>query len=95
MIDASYLIASLNEVLGDNMFLRDANKADNLKGSVNCIFSDINTSIDSLETQLACTTNQTFKNMEELNKVRDAIKEHLKSQIDLDRQLLSTLGEWY
>ena len=31
MIDASYLIANLDEVLGDNMFLKDARKAENLK----------------------------------------------------------------
>ena len=95
MIDVSYLIASLDEVLGDNMFLKDANKAENLKGSVHCIFADINTRIDNLESQLTCTTNQTFTDMEELHKVRDAIIAYLKGQIELDRQLLSNLGEWY
>ena len=39
MIDVSYLITNLDEVLGDNMFLRDAKKAENLKGSIYSTFS--------------------------------------------------------
>ena len=33
MINVSHLIANLDEVLGDNMFLKDIQKAENLKGS--------------------------------------------------------------
>lgn len=46
MIDVSYLIANLDEVLGDNMFLKDIQKAENLKGSVHSIFNQIQTQID-------------------------------------------------
>ena len=38
MIDVSYLIADLDKVLGDNMFLKDAQKAENLKGSIYSTF---------------------------------------------------------
>ena len=79
MIDASYLIANLDEVLGDNMFLKDAKKADALKGSIHSIFCEINTRLDDLENQLMCTTNQTFHDMEELQKVKDALKGCLKT----------------
>lgn len=95
MIDVSTLIANLDEVLGDNMFLKDARKADNLKGSVHAIFTDLNTRIDNIETQLSYTTNQTFSDMEELTKVKNAIKQYLRGQIELDRQLLNDLGDWY
>lgn len=43
MIDVSYLIANLDEVLGDNMFLKDAHKAENLKGSIHSVFSEVET----------------------------------------------------
>ena len=66
MIDVSYLIANLDEVLGDNMFLKDAQKAENLKGSIHATFNQIETQIDQLECQLTATTNQTFSDMEEL-----------------------------
>ena len=46
MIDVSYLIANLDEVLGDNMFLKDARKAENLKGSIHSTFNQIETQID-------------------------------------------------
>ena len=46
MIDVSYLIADLDEILGDNMFLRDARKAENLKGSIHATFNQIETKID-------------------------------------------------
>lgn len=46
MIDVSYLIADLDEVLGDNMFLKDARKAKNLKGSIHSIFNQIGIKID-------------------------------------------------
>ena len=79
MIDVSALIANLDEVLGDNMFLKDARKADNLKSSVHTVFTDLNTRIDDIETQLLYTTNQTFSDMEELNKTKDALKDYLKT----------------
>lgn len=46
MINVSHLIANLDEVLGDNMFLKDIQKAENLKGSVHSIFNQIQTQID-------------------------------------------------
>lgn len=95
MIDVSCLIANLDAVLGDNMFLRDAHKADCLKGSVYSTFNQIETQIDQLECQLTATTSQTFSNMEELNKTKDALKDYLRNQIDLNQQLLRNLGEWY
>ena len=95
MIDVSYLITDLDKVLGDNMFLRDAKKAENLKGSIYSTFSQIETQIDQLECQLTATTNQTFSDMEELNKTKDALKDYLRNQIDLNQQLLRNLGEWY
>ena len=95
MIDVSYLIANLDEVLGDNMFLKDAKKADALKGSVHSVFCEVNTRLDGLENQLMCTTNQTFHDMEELNKVKDALRDYLKTQIDINQTLLRDLGEWY
>ena len=78
MIDASYLIANLDEVLGDNMFLKDARKAENLKGSIHSIFTEVNTRLDEIEHQLLFTTNQTFSDMEELTKTKDALKDYLK-----------------
>ena len=95
MIDVGCLIANLDAILGENMFLKDACKADALKGSINTVFCQVNTRLDSLETQLSYTTNQTFSDMENLSKVKDALKDYLKNQIDLNRQLLSNLGEWY
>ena len=95
MIDISYLIANLDEVLGDNMFLKDAHKADALKGSINTAFNQIGTQIDYMENRLSTTENQTFHDMEELNKTKDALKDYLKNQIDLNQQLLRNLGEWY
>lgn len=95
MIDVSYLIANLDEVLGDNMFLKDAHKADALKGSVHAVVNQVETQLDQLECQLNATTSQTFSDMEELQKVRDALKDYLKCQIDLNQQLLRNLGEWY
>ena len=57
MIDVSYLITNLDEVLGDNMFLKDAHKADALKGSVNTAFNQIGTQIDCIESRLSATEN--------------------------------------
>ena len=95
MIDASHLIANLDEVLGDNMFLKDIQKAENLKGSIHSIFDQIQTQIDQIDSQLTVTTNQTFSDMEELQKVRNALKDYLKNQIDINQTLLHNLGEWY
>ena len=33
--------------------------------------------------------------MEELQKVKNALKDYLKSQIDINQTLLRNLGEWY
>ena len=95
MIDVSYLIANLDEVLGDNMFLKDARKAENLKGSIHSTFSQIETQIAYMESRLSATENQTFHDMEELNKTKDALKDYLKAQIDINQTLLHNLGEWY
>lgn len=95
MLDVSYLIANLDEVLGDNMFLRDAQKAENLKGSIYSTFNQIETQIDCIESRLSITENQTFSDMEELNKTKEALKDYLRNQIDLNQQLLRNLGEWY
>ena len=95
MIDASHLIANLDEVLGDNMFLKDIQKAENLKGSVHSIFNQIQMQIDQIDCQLTTTTNQTFSDMEELQKVKEALKDYLKNQIDINQTLLYNLGEWY
>lgn len=93
MIDVSYLIANLDEILGDNMFLRDARKAENLKGSIHSTFSQIEMQIDCIESRLSVTENQTFHDMEELNKTKDALKDYLKTQIDINQTLLRSLGE--
>lgn len=95
MIDVSYLIANLDEVLGDNMFLRDARKAENLKGSIHSTFNQIETQIDCMESRLSATENQTFHDMEELNITKEALKDYLRNQIDLNQRLLRNLGEWY
>lgn len=95
MLDVSYLIANLDEVLGDNMFLKDAKKAENLKGSIHSAFNQIETQIDCIESRLSVTENQTFSDMEELNKTKDALKDYLRNQISLSQQLLRNLGEWY
>lgn len=95
MIDVSHLIANLDEILGENMFLKDAQKADNLKGSIHSVFREVETKLDQIESQLSCTTNQTFSDMEELSKVKEALKDYLKNQIDINKTLLSNLGEWY
>ena len=95
MIDVSYLIANLDEILGDNMFLRDARKAENLKGSIHSTFNQIETQIDCIESRLSATENQTFHDMEELNKTKDALKDYLKTQIGINQTLLRNLGEWY
>ena len=94
MIDVSYLIANLDEVLGDNMFLKDAKKAEALKGSIHSVFNQMETQIDQIKYQLSATTNQTFNDMEELNKTKEALKDYLKNQISLNQQLLRNLGEW-
>lgn len=95
MLDVSYLIANLDEVLGDNMFLKDAKKAENLKGSIHATFNQIETQIDCIDSRLSVTESQTFSDMEELNKTKDALKDYLRNQIDLNQQLLRNLGEWY
>lgn len=95
MIDVSYLIANLDEVLGDNMFLKDARKAENLKGSIHSTFNQIETQLDCIDSRLSVTESQTFSDMEELNKTKDALKDYLRNQIDLNQQLLRNLGEWY
>ena len=95
MIDASHLIANLDEVLGDNMFLKDARKAENLKGSIHLTFNQIETQIDCIESRLSVTENQTFSDMEELQKVKESLKDYLKNQIDINQTLLHNLGEWY
>ena len=95
MIDVSYLIADLDEILGDNMFLRDARKAENLKGSIYSTFNQIETQIDWIDGRLSVTESQTFSDMEELNKTKDALKDYLKAQIDINQTLLRNLGEWY
>lgn len=95
MIDVSYLIANLDEILEDNMFLRDARKAENLKGSIHSTFNQIETQIDCIESRLSVTENQTFHDMEELKKTKDALKDYLKTQIDINQTLLRNLGEWY
>ena len=95
MIDASHLIANLDEVLGDNMFLKDIQKAENLKGSVHSIFNQIQTQIDCIESRLSVTENQTFSDMEELNITKEVLKDYLRNQIDLNQRLLRNLGEWY
>ena len=95
MIDVSHLIANLDEVLGDNMFLKDIRMAENLKGSIHSTFNQIETQIDCIESRLSVTESQTFSDMEELNKTKDALKDYLRNQIDLNQQLLRNLGEWY
>lgn len=95
MIDVSYLIANLDEVLGENMFLKDARKADALKGSVHAVFNQVETQLDCIDSRLSVTENQTFSDMEELNKTKDALKDYLRNQIELSQRLLRNLGEWY
>lgn len=95
MIDVSYLIADLDEVLGDNMFLKDARKAENLKGSIHSIFNQIGIKIDQIDCQLTGTTDQANNNTVELNTMKDGLKDYLRNQINLNQQLLHNLGEWY
>ena len=95
MIDVSILIANLDEVLGDNMFLKDARKAEALKGSIHSVFNQMETKIDQIECQLSATANQAFNDIEELKKTKDALKDYLKTQIDISQTLLRNLGEWY
>ena len=64
MIHTYDLMLSLDEILGSNMFLKDAQKVDNLKGSISCIFGNIDTNMISIRTELDSTTNQTFTNLE-------------------------------
>ena len=85
MIDVSYLIADLDEILGDNIFLKDARKAENLKGSIHSTFNQIETQIDCIESILSVTESQTFSNMEELNKTKEALKDYHRTQIDLNQ----------
>lgn len=86
MIDISYLIADLDEILGDNMFLRDAaRKAENFKGSIYSTFNQIETQLDCIESRLSATESQTFSDMEELNKTKEALKDYLRNQIDLNQ----------
>ena len=57
MIDVSCLIANLDAILGDNMFLRDAHKADCLKGSVYSVFNQLETQLKCVESRLDVTEN--------------------------------------
>lgn len=96
MIDVGYLIADLDEVLGDNMFLKDARKAENLKGSIHSTFSQIETQIEQIESQLITTTDTAYRNDGEIQKIKNALFEYLKSQITNSQTLLSSLdGGWY
>ena len=85
MIDVSALIANLDEVLGDNMFLKDARKADNLKGSVHDIFTDLNTRIDNIKLNYRIRQVklfQTWKNLLNLKMPLNNILEIRLSLID-------------
>ena len=66
-----------------------------LKGVFISTFNQIETQIDCIESRLSVTENQTFSDMEELNKTKDALKDYLRNQIDLNQRLLRNLGEWY
>lgn len=95
MIDISYLIADLDKILGSNMFLKDAQDAENLKGSIHTAFNQIQDEVDYLKETASAGMNQAFTNMDELEKTKRALIDYLKNQIELNRTLLSDLGEWY
>ena len=95
MIDVSYLIANLDAVLGDNMFLKDAHKANALKDSIQTVFNQMDTKIHQMDEQLAHTTTQTYSDIAELDRIETVLRNYFRSQIDINKQLLNDLGEWY
>ena len=95
MINVDYILNDLDAILGSNMFLKDADKAESLKGSVSCAFATIDAELSTLNTNLNTTINQTFGNAEDINNIRSALIQYLQENIEISRRFLGNLGEWY
>lgn len=95
MIQVENLIVNLDAILGENMFLKDAKKAENLKNSVQGVFNNIIENQDMINSTLDCVLNQSISNNIEIKKIQDSFKNYLKQQIDFNKMLLYDLGESY
>ena len=63
--------------------------------NINSIFNEVGDKIDELKSDLMTTSNQTYTDMRELEKVKEALKDYLHHQIDISQQLLRNLGDYY
>ena len=95
MINTNSLMNDLDAIFASNMFLKDEKVAYSLKGNVAGIFTDIECHFNKLENKIACVENQSFNNLDNIEKQRNVLTEYFKRQIDIAQQCLRDLGEWY
>lgn len=88
MINSRSIEQSLDAVLGDNMFLKDAQKASDLKASIAVTVSQINDSLSLLEGMSNETTQKLYN-------FRKVFKNYLQDQISLSSRYLDEFNDVY
>lgn len=88
MINSYSIEQSLDAVLGDNMFLKDAQKASDLKSSIAVTVSQINDSLSLLE-------GMSNDIAQKLYNFRKTFKNYLQDQISLSSRYLDEFNDVY
>lgn len=88
MINSYSIEQSLDAVLGDNMFLKDAQKASDLKSSIAVTVSQINDSLSLLEGMSNDTTQKLYN-------FRKVFKNYLQDQMSLSSRYLDEFNDVY
>ena len=95
MYSVSSIIESLNEIAQSNMFLKDEQAIENLKTGIINTFDDLEKKQNYIETNINTAINQTFSNLENISKQRDALIQYLEDNISICKKCLNNLGEYY
>lgn len=95
MIYTNGLMSSIDSLFNSNMFLKDENKVNNLKGQIVSVFSEISADTASLNSQINYNTGRINELEREYRENHDAIVAYLRENIEACKHYLNALGEWY
>lgn len=86
---------SIDKIFESNMFLKDEEAIKHLKGSIYDTCVETQNQLDTIMHEVASTNSQVYTNVEEMEKIRKAITQYFKDNIDASRRALSILDEYY
>ncbi len=95
MIYTNGLMSSIDNLFNSNMFLKDEEKVNSLKGQINSVFSEVSADIANLNSITNWNTARIDSIEEKSGVNRSAIVSYLRENIEACKHCLNALGEWY